>query len=425
MQQNAILDEEKENSTLDLKSKKTWKIITIFTVFFAIIITGIITFNKKFIYNSKIAKNVYVGSVDISGLTKNNAKSLLEKKYNPKDITINYNGENFIIYKDKINLKYDLDEVVNKAYNYNKTDSYINNVKKTISLERGRKEVIGIKPIYNNKKLDKELEKICANIDQKAKDAKLEILSNGFNIIPDVDGKIVNRKITKENMEKNLSKNKFEGSFLALETKKAKVTSEILKDVNSKLASHSTTFTNASYNRAFNIIRAANSTSDILLMPGEEFSYNEATGPRSVENGYKEAPIIVNGKVQNGPGGGVCQVSTTIYNSALNSGLEITDVRNHSLASTYAPKGKDATVSDGSIDFKFKNPYKHPIYIKNFVYGGVITSEIYGNSKDKQNISIVTENAGISNVVKTYRIYKDSYGKTIKREYIATSSYRR
>ena len=160
-------------------------------------------------------------------------------------------------------------------------------------------------------------------------------------------------------------------------------------------------------------------------MPGEEFSYNEATGPRSVENGYKEAPIIVNGKVQNGPGGGVCQVSTTIYNSALNSGLEITDVRNHSLASTYAPKGKDATVSDGSIDFKFKNPYKHPIYIKNFVYGGVITSEIYGNSKDKQNISIVTENAGISNVVKTYRIYKDSYGKTIKREYIATSSYRR
>ncbi|MCQ4699200.1 VanW family protein, partial [Paeniclostridium sordellii] len=111
---------------------------------------------------------------------------------------------------------------------------------------------------------------------------------------------------------------------------------------------------------------------DIILMPGEEFSYNKATGPRSKANGYKDAPVIVNGKIQDGSGGGVCQVSTSIYNSVLYSGLEITQVRNHSLPSSYAPMGKDATVAYDYLDLKFKNTYKHPIYIHTTAYNGVI-----------------------------------------------------
>ena len=162
-------------------------------------------------------------------------------------------------------------------------------------------------------------------------------------------------------------------------------------------------------------------------MPGEEFSYNESTGPRSKANGYKNAPVIVNGKLQDGTGGGVCQVSTTIYNSALYSGLDITKVRNHSLPSAYAPVGKDATVVDGYLDLKFKNPYNHPIYIKNTTYNGVVTSKIYGNSQDRKNISIRVEKVkgGNGNVVKTYRDFKDSSGNIIKSEYITTSSYKK
>lgn len=95
------------------------------------------------------------------------------------------------------------------------------------------------------------------------------------------------------------------------------------------------------------------------------------------------------------------------------------------MPSTYAPKGKDATVAYGSIDLKFKNQYKHPIYIKNSAYNGTLTSTIYGSSKDKQNISVVTENVGSSNVVKTYREFKDSNGKVTEKEYITTSSYKK
>ena len=131
-------------------------------------------------------------------------------------------------------------------------------------------------------------------------------------------------------------------------------------------------------------------------MPGETLSYNKATGNRTVTNGYKNAPVIVQGVVQDGIGGGVCQVSTTLYNATLYSGLEIVQLRNHTIPSSYVPKGRDATVADSGIDFVFKNNLNHPIYIKNYVSGNTVTCQIYGSSKDKQNIEIQTNTDGVS-----------------------------
>ena len=108
-------------------------------------------------------------------------------------------------------------------------------------------------------------------------------------------------------------------------------------------------------------------------MPGESFSYNEHTGTRTISNGYKNAPVIVQGVVQEGIGGGVCQVSSTLYNAVLYAGLEIESIKNHSIPSSYVPKGRDATVSGGAIDFIFKNNLKYPVYIKNSVYGNTLT----------------------------------------------------
>lgn len=95
---------------------------------------------------------------------------------------------------------------------------------------------------------------------------------------------------------------------------------------------------------------------------------------------FKNAPVIV----QEGVGGGVCQVSTTLYNATLYAGLEYLEPRNHSIPSSYEPKGRDATVADDSIDFIFKNNLKYTIYIKNTVYGNIIKCEIYGSLKDKK-----------------------------------------
>ena len=110
------------------------------------------------------------------------------------------------------------------------------------------------------------------------------------------------------------------------------ITTKQVKSINTILGQFSTSFNEYS-SRGTNIYIAAKSTSDILIMPGDTFSYNKSTGARTWSNGYKTAKVIVNGKYVNGEGGGVCQVSTTIYNAALISGLEIQEVHNHTYPS--------------------------------------------------------------------------------------------
>ena len=173
--------------------------------------------------------------------------------------------------------------------------------------------------------------------------------------------------------------------YLPVKVIKPKINTSDVKSINAILGQYSTSFNDKS-SRGNNIYIAGKSTSDIVIMPNETFSYNSATGPRTWSNGYKSAKVIVGGKYVNGEGGGVCQVSTTIYNAALISNMEIVEVHNHTYPSRYAPRGKDAAVSYGYTDLKFKNPFSHPIYIKNIVNYGAITSKIYGCSQDREKL---------------------------------------
>ena len=116
-------------------------------------------------------------------------------------------------------------------------------------------------------------------------------------------------------------------------------------------------------NRVSNIKKACESVSGCAVYPDKEFSFNKMTGPRSRENGYKNAPVIVEGEKSYGIGGGVCQVSTTIYMASLNANLAITEHHNHSEMVMYAPHGNDATVVYGAKDFKFKNNTNNTLYI--------------------------------------------------------------
>ena len=161
-------------------------------------------------------------------------------------------------------------------------------------------------------------------------------------------------------------------------------------------------------------------------MPGDVFSYNKATGARTWSNGYKTAKVIVDGKYVNGEGGGVCQVSTTIYNAALMSGLDIQEVHNHTFPSHYVSKGRDSAVSYGYIDLKFKNNLAHPIYIKNIVSNGIITSKIYGCNKDKEKIYIRTQENREKEkiIVKTYRVFLGEENTKIREELISENKYK-
>lgn len=147
-----------------------------------------------------------------------------------------------------------------------------------------------------------------------------------------------------------------------------------------ELSSYSSTFSTAAANRAFNVSRAAASVNGTILLPGDTFSYNTAIGNPSLENGYKVAPVYENGKTSEGVGGGVCQVSSTIYSAVLYANLEIVERRSHSLTVAYVPKGQDATVAYGSIDFKFKNNTEKPIRIDVTTQGGKCVVKVIGTA---------------------------------------------
>jgi len=139
-----------------------------------------------------------------------------------------------------------------------------------------------------------------------------------------------------------------------------------------------TKFTAKPKSRNENIRLAAKSLKGVVVQPGETFSYNDTIGPTTKANGYQRAQIFVSGKKSYGYGGGVCQVSSTLFNAAENAGMEIVERHKHSLPVTYVPKGKDAATSHGSVDFRFKNTQSYPVMIESGVSDTSVTIKIVG-----------------------------------------------
>lgn len=129
-------------------------------------------------------------------------------------------------------------------------------------------------------------------------------------------------------------------------------------------------------NRVNNILLACQKISGMKLAPGEEFSFNKITGRKTSKNGYKTAPVIVDGEKSYGIGGGVCQVSTTVFMAVKSGGFEITEHHNHSESVAYAPDGMDATVVYGFKDFRFINNTEDNIYIYTWAENGKVYAKI-------------------------------------------------
>ena len=155
------------------------------------------------------------------------------------------------------------------------------------------------------------------------------------------------------------------------------MTREQLEQIQSVLGTFSTTFTRNS-NRGKNIAHAASLINGALLMPGEEYSASTGMGPRNAANGYLEAGSYLDGQTVQSYGGGVCQVSTTLYNAVLLAELEITERWAHSMTVDYVKPSMDAAVAEGVKDLKFKNNTDSPIYIEGYTVGGKLTFAIYG-----------------------------------------------
>jgi len=135
-------------------------------------------------------------------------------------------------------------------------------------------------------------------------------------------------------------------------------------------------FTAKPKSRNENIRIASKSLNGVVVQPGEVFSYNDTIGPTTKANGYQRAQVFVSGKKSYGYGGGVCQVSSTLFGAAESAGMKIVERHKHSLPVTYVPKGKDAATSHGSKDFRFKNTLSHPVTISTGVSETSVTIKI-------------------------------------------------
>lgn len=155
-------------------------------------------------------------------------------------------------------------------------------------------------------------------------------------------------------------------------------------------AEFSTDYSKSSAERKHNILLAAKSLDKTFLDVNGEFSFNRAVGARTEKRGYKVAKIIVDGEFVEGMGGGVCQVSTTLYNAAIRAGLKITEFHAHSLSVSYVEPSMDAMVSFGSADLRCKNLTHNPIIIRTFADGNTLTVKVYGEPmKEKYEIKSV------------------------------------
>ena len=257
-----------------------------------------------------------------------------------------------IVYKGKNGYKVDMKEL-KKLIVERMLESFSNN-------EESKEEAITIPVVYSEcSKID--IDKIHEEIYKEAKDASYT--TNPFSISPSSNG--LDFTISTDEAKKMIESADKDSYEIKLKVLYPKVPTSSIGDeaFPNLLASYSTSYSTSNANRSNNIALATKKLNGVVLMPGETFSYNSTIGQRTISAGFKEAGAYSNGQVVSAVGGGICQVSSTLYNSVLRANLEIVERTNHMFKVGYVPIGTDATVSWGAPDFKFKNNRSYPIKI--------------------------------------------------------------
>lgn len=259
-------------------------------------------------------------------------------------------------------------------------------------------------PVDNVFSQDIDMEAIYRNIYKSPVDAYYT--TNPYVVYPSSNG--IDFAISMDEA-KNLIANHQEEYSIPLKVLYPNVTTNQIGDdaFPDQLSKFSTSFSSSNYSRSTNISLAAQKLNGVVIMPGETFSYNQTVGQRTKAAGFKEAPAYLNGQVVQEVGGGICQVSSTLYNAVLYSNLEIVERYNHGFKPSYVKPGLDATVSWGGPDFKFKNNRNYPIRIKTDTSGKVLKIYIYGLKTDN-DYTVKLDAQYVSNVPYKTIYQKDS-----------------
>lgn len=361
---------------------------------FAVGVAGFITYQYYTVkaWSNLIYPGVKIEGENLAGKSKEQAKQIIDQKYGSvvvkKKLNISTTDRTYTLDYSKLNPKYNVPEAVNEAFSYGKE---LNLLKKYSLIKGSQSKQYKLKFTYDSKPVNELIDSIEKEVNKDPVNASLSGSGGNFTVVADQKGK----KLQKDVLQKEVLA-KIDGSVgsdinikAPIEAVTAKITADKLGNTKSRISGFSTDYGSiSSSERANNIILATRSINGKILMPGDSFSFNDVVGERTAEKGYQAAPVIIGNQVDSGLGGGICQVSTTLYNAILRANIKSEERAHHTLPSHYVPLGMDATVDYGNLDYKFKNTLDYPIYIEADSSGGVVAFNIYSN---QALVSTVTE----------------------------------
>ncbi len=372
--------------------------------FLAIVLAAVLIKTTAGIYageDDRIAQGVYIGNVNVGGMTAEEAESAVETYVQSvKDATITLQaGESSIsVPASEFGIAFSGENVVNTAMDICKSGNLIKRYKDTKDLENGTK-VVEMSLTVDHTAVADLLDTQAANLNQDAVDYGLVRDANGFTITEGRQGIAVNVEQSVSAVEEF-----FHGSWdgsdatisLVADIVEPKGSLEELSKVTDLLGSYHTNFSGSTENRCENIRLATSKINGTVLYPGEEFSVHDAISPLDAENGYQLAGAYENGQTVESYGGGVCQVSTTLYNAVLLAELEVTQRSNHSMIVTYVAPSMDAAIAGDYKDLKFKNNQDVPVYIEGYISGKDLYFNIFGEETRPSNRKVTYESEIVS-----------------------------
>ncbi len=343
---------------------------------------------KAIVNVETIYPHISISEVDVGGLTIDQANNLLrdtlQKPLEEKTLIFQYNNKQWQNHLKDFNAKINYQLLVEQAYSYAKDGTMKERYNKIVELENNP---LNFESEYgfDESLINESLLKIAKEVDKQEKNASYKRVNGVFEIADSSTGLKLNIDSTELKVLELVKKRNGGTVDLVVDTVNPKFPKAIFDNATSLIGTFYTNFSGGIGGRNINLLVASQKINGITVYPDEVFSTNDAFGPQTYENGYRDAPVIVNGKLEDGIGGGVCQVSTTLYNAILFSELQIVERVNHSLAVGYVPLGRDATLAGDYIDFKFKNNTKTPLYIESTMQGNKLQVNIYGNQTHSQN----------------------------------------
>lgn len=360
--------------------KLKWLYVSIIVISIAIGSFGIFSvLNRSTIYDG-----IKIENFDVSNMSKEEAskmlKTNLEKDLKQKSMTLNYGDKVYKLNLRELGFYYEIDDAIDEAYSVGREGNIFHRLKTVVRTKKYGEE-IKVQISSDPSKINSLVNEIAQEINLESKDAVLNFNGGKISVIDEVVGKKVDTEVLKNRIEDNICK--LEEIQIPVDDIIPQKTKALLGRINGKISEFSTSFKGSSADRIENIKVAAKAINGKIVMPEEAVSFNDLTGPRIKSNGYKEANVIIGGDFTPGVGGGVCQVSTTVYNSLLLADLEILERHPHSIPAKYVSYGQDAAVSYGHLDLKFKNKFEFPIYLNTQVIGDRLYVFVYGDRSSK------------------------------------------